>query len=54
MSVIVLLDCKLKDIEKLIHAAADLCHDGEFLEALDLYDRILAKQPEHLDAIIDK
>ncbi len=39
---------------ELLNRAYDFCEDGEFEEAIKLYDKVLSQDSENLKAIIDK
>ncbi len=41
-------------IMELLNRAYDFCEDGEFEEAIKLYDKVLLQDSENLKAIIDK
>ena len=34
--------------------AFELCEDGDYLEALKIYDSVIKKNPKNIQAIIDK
>ena len=38
----------------MLSQAYDLCEDGNFLDALKLYDLALKQEPENINALIDK
>ena len=43
-----------KETEEMISQAYELCEDGNYSEAIKLYDSVLQKDPLDINALIDK
>ena len=43
-----------EELENMLSQAYELCEDGNYSEAITLYDSIIQKDPKNTNALIDK